>query len=343
MVRLLLIPILICSTQFSPNNVRKVEISFSRKNDLADFDFEDYIYSGVESNISYSNTRSSITMAHLITKTNKYYLKTFNYDESNEAKYINGKYSKTIWDIKSNNPRKNEYEKDNRININELSEDLPLSSIGYLEGRKNSRETRDSTCFLIGNGLALTAAHCVYDIELNKFYYNINAMFDRGQKRIFSTTIYPTDVYIPNQFIISKNEEYDWAILKFDEDLTNKLGCLTIASHQSLYNEYYSSIGFPFDKDEYSYYESTGFSVKKSEESYYETYSYCASGMSGGPVIGYYTEVDERDPNVELSYEYVVGINSRIVEPDDGSKSYLLTDAIKINDCIIDLCTTIGE
>lgn len=344
MAKLILIISLLSSPQVVPDcYANSIEINFLKNEQTCSLDGIKNAYTMERSNEQLSSLNSNFTIIHSNLKTKKLYEKNYSVPDNNSALYINGCFSKTTYDLNSSNPRRNDSSSNNCRNINYLSNYLPLTSIGYLNARVNGTTISKSTCFLIGNGLALTAAHCLYS-KNNGYYYDITAQFNKDVKSgEFKTVVNVTDFYIPNSYIINSQSDEDWAILKFDSDLTKTLGCLTIASGQNLNNVYYTSVGFPYDKGEGDFYESTGYYVKHDCDKYFDINSFATSGMSGGPVIGYYFEIDERDPNVDLTYALVVGINSKSLTYTSSNIYHQYTRATKIQNSIIYICNAIGE
>ena len=256
----------------------------------------------------------------------------------NVSPYILGNNS-VVYDATSSNVRKNVYSGDNKTNINYLSNYLPVSNVGCLNYRKSNVNCQASS-FLIGNGLVLTSAHCIYNIKNKIYSNNININFSRTDNGNFSISAKVKEAYIPSTFVDDENENDDWAILKLDKDLTDKISTMTIAANISLENETYTTIGYAGDNtNNNSIYESSGYSILGSTDQYYKNYSYASSGMSGGPLVGYFSEPDERDPNVENTYEFIVGIHSGHV----NLNSTYYSIATKITNSIIYACQVIGE
>ncbi len=257
----------------------------------------------------------------------------------NVSSYILGTNNNVVFDATSSNIRNNVYSGDNKTNINYLSNYLPVSNVGYLEYQRSNTNLRASS-FLIGNGLVLTAAHCVYNIKNKIYSNNISVNFSRTDNGNFSISAKVKEVYIPSTFVDDENSNEDWAILKLDKNLTDKISTMTIAANVSLENETYTTIGYAGDDtNSKSIYESSGYSLLGSTDQYYKNYSYASGGMSGGPLVGYFSEPDERDPNVENTYEFVVGIHSGHV--DVNSTYYSI--ATKITNSIIYACQVIGS
>ena len=247
--------------------------------------------------------------------------------------------------FKSNTTRYGVYEPDNRKCLDANINSFPLTSIGFMEYRLGT-ELHCGTGFLIGNGLVVSAAHCIFNKTANAFYSSPSIMFGKTNGQSYVATAQIVEAYIPYQYYSqsSNDENYDWAILKLSEDnLQETYGALSIGSSYSLSDKEYSSYGY-FSSTEYginaSLYVSTAYDVQEESGLVYKTYSYVDKGMSGGPVVGYYTEPDERDPNVELSYEMIVGINSCKAHNDYYNRNYLV--ATKISNELITLAEVIA-
>lgn len=232
--------------------------------------------------------------------------------------------------------------KNNQATVKNSYQDLPYTSTGLLK----SDGSEYGSCFLLGNGYVLTAAHCVY---LDKGYFsNITASFGYKGPNQFTKTVSLVNAYLPLPWIASNpvsdptkaptdaQKKYDWAVLEFsDKTLPQTFGATTIASNETL-NELssYMSLGYPMDND-YKLTYSLGRNFISQSDERYELYSYTTQGMSGGPLISFHSEYDERIQET-LYYNYVIGINSTC-EPDTTENAYYLYSGItKITNTMID-------
>lgn len=247
--------------------------------------------------------------------------------------------------FKSNTTRYGVSEPDNKKCLDANINSFPLTSIGYMEVQLGTK-LYGGTGFLIGNGLVVSAAHCIFDKTANSFYSSPSIMFGKTNGQSYVATAQIVEAYIPYQYYsqASNNGNYDWAVLKLSEDnLQETYGALSIGSSYSLSDEEYSSYGY-YSSTKHdinaSLYVSTAYDVQDESGLVYDTYSYAEKGMSGGPVVGYYSEPDERDPNVELSYEMIVGINACKAHNDYYNRNYLV--ATKISNELITLAEVIA-
>lgn len=255
-----------------------------------------------------SSSNSIVSMKHRNLNSNTYNDLSIPYN-SNGQQIINGKYTTTSWFNFSNNVRRSGFGADNRKNIDYLCNYLPVSSIGVVYNSFNGVYHYGSG-FLIGNGLVITSAHVLYNFDTKVYAENCDFYLGYIDGDNYKDVVKITDYYIPNQYIKNGKKENDWAVIRLNNDnMTKKYGAVTIASQCSLKNRTYQSIGTPADKSVGLYYESTAYDVVSETGNVYYTYAYLYKGMSGGPLIAQYTEIDEQDVNRELEYYYIAGIN----------------------------------
>ncbi len=224
----------------------------------------------------------------------------------------------------------------------------PYTSTGLL--KKSGSEY--ASCFLLSNGYALTAAHCVY---INGGYTsNITATFSFNAGTKYSKTVKVTNTYIPklwralNPNSISETpteaqKNVDWAILKFDDlTLPKTFGATTIASNTTMdSNTYYISLGYP-QINNYKLTYSLGKGVISKTEYRYDLYNSISAGMSGGPLIGLYDEYDDHIQDYHY-YNYIIGINST-GEPDTYEKDfYSWSGYTRITNTMIDIIGGISK
>lgn len=188
---------------------------------------------------------------------------------------------------------------DNRIVINaSLYDNYPYSAICQVASQLTNGLFNFGTGVLINDNIVLTAAHIItnnYSILSPKIAF---ALPNGGG---YSSTYYPTDVIIPKKYIDVHNDDYDWAILRFDEMLSSTRGYLGIKTNEKIINsnKIVTSIGFSGEYEE-SLYISNSKGCKSENDRMYELYSYGEKGMSGGPVIEYIN-----------NKPFVIGINSQ--------------------------------
>jgi len=215
----------------------------------------------------------------------------------------------TYYDIPVSNVKSSASANDNMVAIdtNHYTNYQP-SAVAYFDGL----ETYDSslylrgTAFLIGDGLAITAAHCVY--QDNQFIKKEKLAFESlNYNKIFMDSANVTDVYIPKEFYDDGNsyysvdssgnrnymlhqtaQNYDWAILKLNKsNLHNTYGGFSIRTKYTLANEYSMAIGYPANENT-ALYSSCGKNNASYTDYRYLLYQYNYPGMSGGPIICYY-------------------------------------------------------
>ncbi len=209
------------------------------------------------------------------------------------------------------------------------------------------------SCFLLSNGYALTAAHCVY-ID-GKYTSNITATFTFNSGTKYSKTVKVTNTYIPLQWkalnprssssIIPTEAEknVDWAILKFDDlTLPKTFGATTIASNTTVDNStYYITLGYP-SANNYKLTYSLGKGVISKTDYRYDLYANLSAGMSGGPLIALYDEYDNHIQDY-VYYNYIIGINST-GEPDTYEKDfYAWSGYTRITNTMIDIIGGISK
>lgn len=94
------------------------------------------------------------------------------------------------------------------------------------------------------------------------------------------------------------------------------------------------SLGYPKDKGFQLCY-SLGKGFIEQSDNRYEIYSYVESGMSGGPLIGFFSDYDDHIQDYTY-YHYIIGINST-KEPDTREKNYHQWSGItRISNTMID-------
>ncbi len=196
----------------------------------------------------------------------------------------------------------------------------PFTTIGKITANLETRHIQGS-CFILSNGCIMTAAHCVY-ID-RQYMTNLSVTFNNTE----TTTYRITESYIPEGWIDSdpmsstsftptpEQKNNDWAILKIEySSQLNKYGATSLITNTDFSRSVYVAFGYPAGQNlQYS----KGYRIISSTQYRYNLNTYVLKGMSGGPIISYFTEWDERTQE-ELKYISVVGIIS-IKEPDDNN------------------------
>ena len=218
----------------------------------------------------------------------------------------------------------------------------PITTIEKLTANLGTRHIQGS-CFILSNGYIMTAAHCVY-ID-RQYMTNLTVSFSRIKAESFTIT----ESYLPKDWIYSdpmsstsftptdEQKNNDWAILKIAEP--NKLdiyGATSLITNADFSRSVYIAFGYPAGQDlKYS----KGYGILSETPHRYNLYTYILSGMSGGPVISYFTEWDERTQE-ELKYISVIGIIST-KEPDNDDR-YLWTGVTRITNTMVDFISRFG-
>ncbi len=218
----------------------------------------------------------------------------------------------------------------------------PITTVGKLTANLGTRHIQGS-CFILSNGYIMTAAHCVY-ID-RQYMTNLTVSFSRIKAASFTIT----ESYLPKDWIYSdpmsstsftptdEQKNNDWAILKIAEP--NKLdiyGATSLITNADFSRSVYIAFGYPAGQDlKYS----KGYGILSQTSYRYNLYTYVLSGMSGGPVIAYFTEWDERTQE-ELRYISVIGIIST-KEPDNDDR-YLWTGVTRITNTIVNFISRFG-
>lgn len=182
---------------------------------------------------------------------------------------------------------------DNRFLINHSSL-YPISAIGAID-----TNVSNVTGFFIRENLVLTAAHvvvgsngCVYAP-----YFDVN--YEDKNDGSVPLRYLANEVVIPKLYDYKKNDpNYDWAILKFDENIATEYGYLGTIANYSFKNQKTTCIGY-YGQKPTRLYGTSSYGCKSESQYNAETYSYLDHGMSGGPVFSW---VDGKP--------YVVGVNS---------------------------------
>ena len=197
----------------------------------------------------------------------------------------------------------------------------PITTIGKLTGTLDSK-TFQGSCFILPNGYIMTAAHCVY-IDGN-YIRNLYVNFEYIKGGKFKIV----ESYLPKAWVDSNptfNTSYptteqknnDWAILKIaNTTQLSVYGSTTIFTNSDFSGDEYIAIGYP-QGGNLKY--SKGYGTISQTEYRYDLNTYVTGGMSGGPLIAYFTEWDERIQET-LRYIGVIGIISTS-EPDYPSNN----------------------
>ncbi len=115
-----------------------------------------------------------------------------------------------------------------------LDVDLPIyngnggaTRAGSIDDRVPDQETSvvqiaaiGGTGFIIDKHIIATAAHCIYDINKHSFVSNMRVdIYDENCTKVIKT-LYPKEGHIAMRFRPNGNSMYDYALLYFEEDLS---------------------------------------------------------------------------------------------------------------------------
>lgn len=218
----------------------------------------------------------------------------------------------------------------------------PLTTIGKLTANLGTSHIQGS-CFILSNGYIMTAAHCVY-ID-RQYMTELAVTFRTTEKETYRIT----ESYIPEAWINSDpmsstsftptpdQKNNDWAILKIDNPSQLDIyGATSLITNTDFSRDVYIAFGYPAGMDlQYS----KGYGIISATQYRYNLNTFILKGMSGGPVISYFTEWDERNQE-DLKYISVVGIIST-KEPDDDSNE-VFTGITRITNTMIDFLTRLS-
>lgn len=195
--------------------------------------------------------------------------------------------------------------------------------------------------FIIDAHTIVTAGHCVYDIDKDKFISNTIDIVGSDNKVI--KTISPHYVHVPKKFVDSASDlhNYDYALIYVDEDLS-EYGQFNMGICLDSYvtnNGKVTVSGFPINEKYPTGYEDSGYGLRfkatgnildSENDGKNITYNAdTAGGDSGGPVY-----VNESCVNGEMTYDYntVIAIN---VAENEGQKK---NKGVRINFDILWFC-----
>lgn len=110
---------------------------------------------------------------------------------------------------------------------------MPYSAIVCIEVTFPSRGTFFITAFMISETVALTAAHCIYDVVpeggIHEWATSVKAMPGKNGKTFLGNpygSCQATELVIPVPYYESsdKNDSYDWGLIRLDENIGSKTG-----------------------------------------------------------------------------------------------------------------------
>lgn len=116
----------------------------------------------------------------------------------------------------------------------------PYCALGELEGV-------GCTAAFIGPRHALTAAHCVYNINTDSYNTNLDLWRGRTCNSAGVRMRYANEVYVPEGYSKWHNSEYDFALILYEE---TSPCTLCFGYHSNWPNHGFDIIGYPGDKDD---------------------------------------------------------------------------------------------
>ena len=147
---------------------------------------------------------------------------------------------------------------------------------------------------IISHNAVLTSAHVVWNMNDDRPYHNIT--FEPGKTIGTSTNEFsPISINLPTLFTHYHNDEYDFALLIFDDySFSNWAGIAYCSDYTTHNNEEVSIIGYPSNDHPYQH-TYTG-EITDSNQYYYYYDMETSNGVSGAPIL-------------EQNTNYVIGIH----------------------------------
>lgn len=147
----------------------------------------------------------------------------------------------------------------------------------------------EGTGFIVSDHVIATAAHCVYDVDTNAFFNDSTITVVDGNNRISFTPVYAD---ICKEYYLTQQEQYDYALLYVEEDLSEygkfEIG-VPLIEYINAHGEVTVS-GFPrylpngsTDESRSDRYKSTG-NITINYGDFFRCDAFATNGDSGGPV-----------------------------------------------------------
>jgi V8-like Glu-specific endopeptidase len=200
----------------------------------------------------------------------------------------------------SSNEKRSNISANNNLEVVDQSKKASFepSAIGVIRGQNAIHQYEYGSCFIVGNGLIATAAHCVfskgfYHTDLTVAFINDGASdFQHYYPVAFSYLPLPFKqdgafpLNPPADDLSETASNNDWAILKLDtSNLQNSYGSFALLTGESLVINRSVVAGYPGTDNLARLHCSSGFGIVGSNECSYNLFQYVEEGMSGGPVI----------------------------------------------------------
>lgn len=211
----------------------------------------------------------------------------------------------------------------------------PYKYVCRIRATKNGSGFTVGTAALVGNKAALTAAHCVFDLQNNNQVFQNWTIYPGygGGNWCGTATGWDTVYYSSSYFNASSIDryKYDWAIcvLQADESSVGHFG-VTTCTDTSLSGMSIKVYGYPSDENIYSFftgatqYQSTG-TVQNVETTAFKTNAFLCHGFSGGPTV-------------RASDNCIVGV-ANAIDQNNGTNSY----SARITQNMINIITSINN
>ncbi|MCS4486121.1 trypsin-like serine peptidase [Staphylococcus americanisciuri] len=169
---------------------------------------------------------------------------------------------------------------DSRIAVKNYLAD-PYKKIVLLKMHFNNFSAK-GTGAMINKNTVLTAAHNVYDFATKSFAEQITVIAGaQGKLPLGTATV--IQKFVPKEWINSASKEYDFAVLKLNNDLGNKTGFFSFSQDTSL-NQTLQIAGYPGDKESNTLYSGKGRLLKTTQHNlYYDVDTF--NGESGSPIL----------------------------------------------------------
>lgn len=189
---------------------------------------------------------------------------------------------------------------------------VPYKYIGKLEmkfsGSSVTRHNYNATAFLVGKSIALTSAHCVYELNATGTFGNIYPSLSSDNAPDKNSIKYSIKkIHVPQQYKTAvkngddKNQrKYDYALIELNNNPGSKFGYFSLGGYNTMYtldnimNEQIVLVGYPENKGG-KMYRQKGLLSGYTSGGYEFLYSMDTSdGQDGCPIIypvgggGYY-------------------------------------------------------
>lgn len=196
--------------------------------------------------------------------------------------------SENVVDFEYSKPKSSVSYEDNRIPVNQ-SFNFKVDAIVAVHTYKSN-----GSGFFIRENIVMTSAHVLVDSNGNIGRPIITTLLvnEDGRENFVSE-----EVIIPKKYNYStKNADYDWALIKFRENVGSSYGSLGTITNFNFNKQQLTSYGYFGENTRL--YRASSLGCYKNSEKVAEAYYYTDHGMSGGPVIAW-----------QNNRSYVVGIN----------------------------------